>query len=118
MNEYLKSFLTNTLSVMTLLTVAFLWNNPNLVLVLLIFYAFLILFLMKDKDMILIFFICGLMGAISEIIAISYGAWTYSKPNYFGIPIWLLVLWGIATLFMINFSKEIILWKKIIKNLF
>jgi hypothetical protein len=41
----------------------------------------------------------GTLGPIAEILAIGGGAWEYTAPYFFGIPIWLPLLWGLAALF-------------------
>lgn len=48
------------------------------------------------------FIFCAFSGAIAEILAIIFGAWTYGNPNIVGIPIWLAVLRGITSIFIIR----------------
>ena len=40
----------------------------------------------------------SLMGPIAEIIAINAGPWEYVSPAFFGVPLWLFPLWGMAGL--------------------
>jgi hypothetical protein len=40
----------------------------------------------------------ALLGPIAEIVAVAHGAWTYDTPDFLGIPLWLPVGWGLATL--------------------
>jgi len=63
--------------------------------------------ILKKIHYIIIFIFCGIAGAIAEIIGIYFGAWSYSKPFFYGIPIWLPFLWGIAALFLIKLSESI-----------
>jgi len=34
-----------------------------------------------------VFLLTGILGAISEIIAVNFGAWVYAKPGLINIPI-------------------------------
>ncbi len=48
------------------------------------------------RDDIYIFLSGAVLGAISEITAVHFGAWQYANPTFLGIPIWLPLLWGSA----------------------
>ena len=56
----------------------------------------------KSKQEIKTFVFCAFFGAMAEAFAIIFGAWTYGNPNFIGIPIWLIILWGIASVFMVR----------------
>lgn len=36
----------------------------------------------------------ALFGPLSEAFCIYYGLWNYAHPDFFGIPIWLPLVWG------------------------
>ncbi len=36
------------------------------------------------------------LGPVSEILLIHRGAWAYTEPGLFGVPLWLPFLWGAA----------------------
>jgi len=40
----------------------------------------------------------AVLGPLAEGIAVACGAWTYAVPDALGLPIWLPVAWGLATL--------------------
>ena len=65
--------------------------------------------LWHTKKDVIIYFIGFLLGPITEIFAIYFGAWEYSRPTFL-IPLWLPLLWGMATLSMMKlteyFTKE------------
>ena len=64
------------------------------------FLAFL-LFLKRYSIQELKFFIYfGLAGGVAEIVAVYFNVWHYQNPNFFGVPIWLFVLWGIAGIYL------------------
>ena len=61
----------------------------------------------KSKLTFVIFLFGGLWGPICEMIAIRYGVWNYARPDFFNIPFWLFILWGMAAAFLFETSKEI-----------
>ena len=40
----------------------------------------------------------AIIGPIGEIICIYFGVWRYTNPTFLGIPIWLPLVWGLATI--------------------
>ena len=40
------------------------------------------------------FIIAALVGPIVEATCVHFGVWTYTNPTFFGIPIWLSIVWG------------------------
>lgn len=87
-------------AVLILLSVSLLWKNPFLTALFLVILSAAMIAIGKIKEDFYLFVIVSLAGAIAEIIAIASGAWTYSFPNIFGIPIWLPFAWGNAGLFV------------------
>lgn len=61
----------------------------------------------KSKLALTIFIFGGLWGPICEMIAIKYGVWQYARPDFFNIPFWLFILWGMAAVFLFETAKEI-----------
>ncbi len=87
------------------------WDN-NFVLTLFVTVqaAFLLKFCHEVEDLISFFFVL-IVGSISEIAGVSFGAWTYNNPSFLGIPIWLPLIWGMAALCLRRFVvglKEVI----------
>ena len=60
----------------------------------------------KSKLTLIIFLFGALWGPICEIIAISFGVWSYSAPNFFNVPVWLFILWGNAAAFLYQTAIE------------
>ena len=56
----------------------------------------------KSKVELTVFIRCGFLGAIAEGIAVYSGAWEYFNDSFLGIPIWLPVLWAIASIFILR----------------
>lgn len=91
----------------TLLIVINFYNNIFLTFSLLIFVSIIGLIKWRSKTTLIVFFIGGILGPLSEIVAINYGAWSYTNSNFLNIPIWLLLLWGNASVFIHQTAKEI-----------
>ncbi len=94
--------LTVLIAIFSILSIVFLWKQNLLLLTVLIFSAVLMLLIKKSKAELKTFIFCGVSGAIAESVAIRFGAWTYHNPDVIGIPIWLPVLWGIASVFIVR----------------
>jgi len=87
--------------------VSIFWKNPIFLTFILFIISFLFLFYFRDKSKIVLFFLCGFLGIIAEVIAIYFGAWNYSISNFLNIPYWLFPLWGIASIFMVNIYQQL-----------
>jgi len=90
-----------------LASVCFLWENTILLTIILIIISVIGLYKWKTKETLILFFFCGLFGALAEVIAIHFGIWIYTLPSIIGIPYWLPVLWGDAAVFSYQTAIEI-----------
>jgi len=102
MKQITNQILTGLIAIASLVSVAFLWKQNIILLIVLLLLATLMLVMNKSKKEIKTFIFCAFFGAIAEAFAIIFGAWTYGNPNIIGVPIWLFVLWGIASIFMVR----------------
>jgi len=84
------------IAIFSLLSVFLLWKYNWILFIILIALASILLYSRKSKKEVLMFILFAIGGAVAEIIAMLSGAWVYTNPNLFSIPIWLPVLWGIA----------------------
>lgn len=83
-----------------------LFYHNNLLLTLILFAG--VLFGMKVwyKKHDIYFFITGaVVGPIGEIVAIYFGAWQYTNPTFFGIPLWLPLVWGLSITVIKRFAE-------------
>jgi len=48
----------------------------------------------------------GLIGPVVEMVAIWGGAWTYTAPFKFGLPIWLVVVYANAGLLLRRLAER------------
>ena len=89
--------------VVVIILIALFWKD-NLILTLFVAaYAGLLLKLWHEAEDLRCFIFVVFVGTASEIISVSFGAWTYNNPTFLGIPIWLPLTWGIAALCLRRF---------------
>src|SRR3989344_1945033 len=58
--------------------------------------ALLFILLSHDHKIWKIWIFGALFGPISEAFCIYYGLWNYTHPDFWGIPVWLPLVWGNA----------------------
>ncbi len=102
MRRIVNYIITGVIAVLSLLSVALLWKDDLLLTTTLLVLAAFLLLTNKSKEEIKIFIFCAFFGTLSEVIVVHLGAWTYGKPNILGIPFWLMVAWGIASVFIVR----------------
>lgn len=89
-----------TVALLSLFAVSFFWERPALLTAILAALGLTMWLIKPERAELLLYVICGILGASYEIIAIAFGAWSFAMPNTQGIPYWLPLLWGLAALFM------------------
>jgi hypothetical protein len=95
-------------SVVAILIIILFYKNIMLTTVLEVIVAIIGLIKWKSKLTLVLFLFGAFWGAVSEIAVIQYsGAWNYALTNLFSIPLWLFFVWGNATAFIFETSKEI-----------
>lgn len=94
-------------SLSCLASVCSFWKKPFLLTFVLIIVSFIGLYRWRNKENFILFILGGLFGATTEAIAISFGVWTYTLPDFYGIPFWLPVLWGDASVFSYQTAIEL-----------
>ena len=82
-------------------------NNYLLTLVMAIGWLVASKFIFTKRDNCM-FLIAALLGAAAEIVAVKFGAWQYVNPTYFGVPLWLPLLWGSSTVFIARLTEMLI----------
>ncbi len=84
----------------SLFSVIFFWEKNWIVFVLVITGWLIAILTWHEHEDFILYVVGGIGGPIGEIIAIHFGVWQYSNPDFFGIPIWLPFLWGSASVFI------------------
>jgi len=99
--------ITFLLTAASLAAVALFWSN-SLMLTGIIIAVSLAMFAIKYETKEVIFYlVMAIWGASAESIEIFFGAWSYSAPDFIGIPFWLPFGWGIAAIFMTRAWEEL-----------
>lgn len=74
-----------------------LWKMPFLLAAALVLLAWVKHMLFPLKWELIWFLVIAGMGAYAESLIIrTSGVWTYTNPQFWGIPIWLPMIWGLA----------------------
>lgn len=102
MNKKANNLFTGLIAILSLVSVALLWKKNFILTIVLIILAIFMLLMNKSKREIIVFVFFGFLGAGIEVSEIAFGVWRYNNPSFIGIPIWLIVLWGIASIFIIR----------------
>lgn len=82
------------------------YKNITLTTLLLLIIAIIGIIKWKSKITIMMFLFGGVVGAFLEMIAINYGVWAYSFVNIVNIPLWLIICWGNAAMFIYQMAIE------------
>lgn len=90
-----------------LISVSFFWKNTTLVIIILATISGIGLSKWKNRETVILFILSGIFGTIAEAIIVYFGVWTYTSPNFMGLPYWLPLLWGDAAVFIYQQGLEI-----------
>ena len=90
---------------------AALWYKPLLLMLCYVLTSLILFAKWHTKSDTLFYIVAFILGSLGEFVAVTFGAWEYSKPFYC-IPIWLPFAWGISALFMKNISETLLRIKK------
>ena len=100
--------MSSILALVLLVQVLFLYQTPTLLFISLALYNGIILYIEKSKTLFKVFIFAGIFGPISEILAVMFGVWTYSvSPSMFGVPFWLVFVWGHAGIYLYKFGLHV-----------
>lgn len=84
----------------SLVLVILFYENTALLTLLLFLLSIVGLYIHHTRKFFKVFIFSLFFGAIAEIVAIHFGAWSYAVPDFAGIPYWLPFLWGFAGLYL------------------
>lgn len=98
-------------ALLTFLIIILFYHNILLACILLIFLTSYTLF-RYDSKLVTVLFIFGLFfGTFAEIFSVYYGVWSYALPNFFGVPLWLFIVWGNAAIFIYRLGVDLKEWR-------
>ena len=98
-------FFTSVLALFSFFAVFFFWEYSSLLSLFLLCISVLMFVVEFRVADVYLYILVGILGALSEVLSISSGAWRYTEPHLFGIPYWLPFLWGIAGVYIIRLSR-------------
>lgn len=81
-----------------IVSISFLYNFNLLLALLLILYWMVGIRLWHKRHDILFFILGAIVGSAGEIVCIHFGVFHYANPTFLGIPLWLPLAWGLATM--------------------
>lgn len=102
-----KSIWNSALSLLTLAIVVLFWDKYILAIALLIVVSFLMIWNEQSWDAVVLYGIVLILGPWAEAVAIYFGAWSYSVPQFIGISAWLPFVWGNAAISVSRMIKTI-----------
>jgi len=103
-----KILIVNALSYLLVLLIFFKQNkNLNRFILLLVLYLLFSLYIELDIQLIIIYLVLSVICVLTESFFINFldNTWEYKKPDIIGIPYWLVPLWGIAILLIVQCKK-------------
>ncbi len=82
-------------------------ENMNRFLLSLVLYLLFSLYIGLDIQSIIIYLVLSVICVLTESFFVNFldNTWEYKKPDVIGIPYWLVPLWGIAILLIVQFKK-------------
>ena len=120
----IKNIMNNTCKIgiiylTTLVLFYIIHSNLLRVTVSILLYLFSIILFKIDLLAGFLYFFMGIGAAFTEYIFIKYIklSWDYRKPDIFSIPLWLIPLWGVAIILIIEGSMVVKNITDLLKNL-
>jgi hypothetical protein len=86
---------------------AALWHKPIWLMLCYVLMSLILFTKWHTKSDTLFYIVAFILGPLGEFVAVSFGAWKYSKPFHI-VPVWLPFVWGISALFMKNISETLL----------
>jgi len=89
---------------MVMLSFYIIHSNLMRFIVLLLLYIFSVILFNINYKLGFLYFLTGIGAALTEHIFIKYihSSWDYRNPNLLTIPFWLIPLWGIAIIIIVE----------------
>jgi len=100
--ETKKFLLTCVLALATLFIPIVFGHNQLLSIGLLLITSLLMLSMNWSYGYLIFFILVLISGPAAEATAIHFGTWRYEDPFFFGVPIWLPLVWGNAGLYIVR----------------
>ncbi|MBI2414648.1 hypothetical protein HYV31_02280 [candidate division WWE3 bacterium] len=94
---------------LTTFLILFLWEQVILLLCLLILIAYAKHIVIPIKKELLWFVLISGVGGFTEIILVNFGhMWSYTGPSFLGVPVQMMLFWGVIGTVAVVIYKELI----------
>ncbi len=94
---------------LTVLFLLLLWKQVVLLSCLLVLIACMKHIVVPIKREVMWFVLVGVVGGITEIILVNFGrAWSYTGPGFLGLPIQMVLFWGVVGTTVVVIYNELI----------
>ena len=103
----IKKIFDYVLPFVSLCFVCIFWKQNLLAFSLIMLASAAYLHMNRSKQELILYLVVFLIGPIAETIAIIFGAWYYSNPNIYLVPIRLFPIWGHAAVFVKRLYEDI-----------
>ncbi|MBI5046950.1 hypothetical protein HZC07_04445 [Candidatus Micrarchaeota archaeon] len=106
--QYVVSYLgTGLVAFISLFLTTLLWQQPVLLTVLLGILIAFVLLLWKNEQDLWLFLFAMIAGPLFDFVATATNTWQYGKADFFGVPLWLPFLYGLAGVYIVKVAQEI-----------
>ena len=103
-----KSYIITVIATLEIVLVSFLHNSEWWLFIgLLVLSTGLLSILGFSKFYLKSFVLFGLLGAGAEFLPVNFGAWMYDTNSVLGIPAYLPLLWGSASVVIIYLANKL-----------
>lgn len=100
-----RKLITILLYIATFSVVVIYWRQPATAFVLLLAIS-IALNIVTRWRLINMYIITAILGCLAEIVCIKSGAWYYGNPQFLGIPYWLPLVWGNASVLFFELAEQ------------
>jgi hypothetical protein len=83
-----------------------LWRSPLVLTLSYLLMSILVFVRWHTRSDLFFYAVAFVLGPTAEAVAVSSGAWKYSKPLFL-IPLWLPLLWGVTAVFLKRLSETL-----------
>jgi len=62
----------------------------------------------REKGDLAVYIVGAVLGPATELIATHLGVWTYARPTFLNIPLWLPFAWGFAAVLFVRIAHGLL----------
>lgn len=65
------------------------------------------LFLVRNKNDWYVYLTAIIVAMVMEPTAVYFGAWQYPHPDFFSVPSWIFIMWGVLAVSLYKLSSKL-----------